>query len=670
MPGPRGNAGRNAAAAKDYMKMGHPGATFGRLMKDLFSQYGVQYALIMVCIIVTVLANVRGNLFIQRLIDDYIMPLVNAKDKDFGPLLAAMISLAALYGLGVLAAAVQSVLMAFVTQGFMMRLRNRMFTHMESLPLGYFDTNTRGDVMSLYTNDIDTLRQMVSQSIPQIITSVLQIVMVLVSMIYLSVPLTGVMLVIAAIMVVLTKVLTGKSGAHFSKQQYSVGELNGYVEEMMSGQKVVKVFTHEEAAKRDFRAVNGTLFNASTKANTFAGFLGPINNQLGYIGYVVCALLGGALAMTGATGLTLGALVSFLTFVKSFTMPISQVSQQLNSIVMALAGAERVHKLLDRKPESDEGKVRLVNVTRDPASGALMETDSRTQDWGWKVPAGTTVNAKASGLLAARERGDQLDGVSLHEDGSATITSERIIAMRGDIRLDDVDFSYVPGKQILHDMSMFAKPGQKIALVGSTGAGKTTITNLITRFYDIDSGVITYDGIDIRDMRKGDLRRSLGMVLQDTHLFSGSIMDNIRFGRLDATDEQVREAARLANADSFIEKLPDGYDTQLSGDGGALSQGQRQLLAIARAAVADPPALILDEATSSIDTRTEALVQRGMDELMRNRTTFVIAHRLSTIRNADCIMVIEAGRIIERGTHDELIAQRGRYYTLYTGLSK
>nr|WP_043163686.1 ABC transporter ATP-binding protein [Bifidobacterium callitrichos] len=634
MPGPRGNAAKNAAAAKDYLKMGHPWRTFTRLMGDLFARYGVQYAIIMACILVTVLANVRGNLFIQRLIDDYIMPLVHAKpaERDFGPLLGAILALAGLYAVGVVAAGVQAVLMAFVTQGFMRRLRNRMFGHMQKLPLGYFDTNSRGDVMSLYTNDIDTLRQMVSQSIPQILTSVLQIVMVLASMIYLSVPLTGVMLVIAAVMVLLTKVLTGRSGAHFSQQQRSVGKLNGFVEEMMTGQKVVKVFTHEEAAKHDFREVNDRLYDASNKANKFAGYLGPINNQLGYIGYVICALVGGALAMTGATGLTLGALVSFLTFVKSFTMPISQVSQQLNAIVMALAGGERVFDLLDERIEEDDGRVALVNVTHD-ADGRLVESRERTDDWGWKDPS----------------------------DG-------RITPMRGDIRLDHVNFSYVKGKEVLHDMTMFAKPGQKIALVGSTGAGKTTITNLITRFYDIDSGSITYDGIDIRDMRKGDLRRSLGMVLQDTHLFSGSIMDNIRFGRLDATDEEVRAAARLANADAFIEKLPDGYDTQLTADGAALSQGQRQLLAIARAAVADPPALILDEATSSIDTRTESLVQHGMDRLMKGRTTFVIAHRLSTIRNADCIMVIEAGRIIERGTHDELIAMKGRYYTLYTGL--
>ena len=622
-------------------KVENPGKLLKRIMDEVFRHYLPHCILVLVCIVVSALANVQASLFLKTLMDDYIVPMTQQQDPDFAPLAAALLRVGIIYVIGILAAWGNARIMVNVTQGTLRNLRTQLFTHMESLPIKYFDQHPHGDIMSVYTNDVDTLRQMLSQSIPQLVSSAITIVSVFFSMCMLSWQLTIVTMLMVALMMFCSKKITQQSGKYFIQQQRDLGKLNGYIEEMMEGQKVVKVFTHEQAAKRDFRALNDRLYEASNNANKFSGFLGPINNQLGYVAYVLCALVGGALAVSGATGLTLGALVSFLTFVKSFTMPISQVSQQLNAIVMGLAGADRIFKLLDRRIESDDGTVTLVSVRRD-GEGNLVESDRRTDRWGWKP--------------GSREAGAAEPSV--------------IVPMRGDIRLRDVSFGYVPGKTILHDMSMFAKPGQKIALVGSTGAGKTTITNLITRFYDIDAGSITYDGIDIRRIKKDDLRKSLSMVIQDTHLFTGTIAENIRYGRLNATEDEVREAAKIANADSFIRRLPKGYDTILHSDGSNLSQGQRQLISIARAAVADPPVMIMDEATSSIDTRTEAIVQKGMDALMHGRTVFVIAHRLSTVRNSDVIMVLDHGRIIERGSHEKLMAEKGRYYLLYTGMQQ
>ena len=616
------------------------GAMLKRVLQALLKYYTPHLIVVLVCIMISTWCTLQGTMFMKTLIDDYLLPMTSGAldtETGFARLAGALVQLAVVLAFGVLTTYTTNRIMTTVSQGTMLRLRTELFSNMEKLPIQYFDTHSHGDIMSVYTNDIDTLRQLIGQSIPSFVDSLVTVVMTFVSMVVLSWQLTILAMLMIALTMFVSAKLAGKAGRVFVIQQKSLGALNGFIEEMTSGQKVIKVFNHEEQSVAVFRQLNEELRDAATTANSTTNIMGPINNNLGHISYVVCAVLGAVACIAGWIPLALGGLVTFLTLNRNFSRPISQVSQQMNSIVMALAGARRVFELMDAEPEKDEGYVMLVNARENP-DGSLTETEERTGVWAWK---------------------------HWHRE-SDTTTYRRL---QGGVTLNDVDFGYTPEKTVLHGITLYAKPGQKIAFVGGTGAGKTTITNLINRFYDIQDGKIRFDEININKIRKSDLRRSLGMVLQDTHLFTGTVMDNIRYGRLDATDEECMEAARLANADGFIRRLPNGYQTMLHGDGANLSQGQRQLLSIARAAVADPPCLILDEATSSIDTRTEALVQKGMDALMKGRTTFVIAHRLSTVRDADCIMVLEQGRIIERGTHDQLIEQRGKYYQLYTGNS-
>ena len=627
--GPRGmGPGARGMGPRPKISKDTPKRLLGYLM-----HYKFRFLIVLACILISSLTNVASSLYLETLIDDYITPLLLESEPVFDGLLKSILTMACIYLIGMACALTYNLIMVRIAQGILKDVRDKMFTHMQSLPIRYFDTHTHGDIMSHYTNDTDTLRQMISQSIPQTCSSLITIVSVFIAMLSVNVWLT--ILVVVCIFGVLniSKFVMKKSGTYFMRQQKSIGDLNGYIEEMINGQKVIKVFCHEEITKKDFNEKNEELFHNVASANTFANSMGPITNNLGHLQYVLVALVGGAMAINGVSGHTLGAIASFLQLTKSFNMPVSQVSQQLNMVIMAMAGAERIFNLMDEKPETDEGNVTLVNVTY--KNGHMEEVDYRTELWAWKVP--------------------QEDGSFHYEE------------LKGEVRFYDVDFGYTKEKMVLHDITLYAEPGQKVAFVGATGAGKTTITNLINRFYDIADGRIRYDGININQIKKADLRHSLGIVLQDVNLFTGTVMENIRYGNLNATDEECIAAAKLANAHGFITRLPQGYDTVLSGDGSGLSQGQRQLISIARAAVADPPVMILDEATSSIDTRTEAIVQKGMDSLMLSRTVFVIAHRLSTVQNSDVIMVLEHGHIIERGPHDDLIAKKGKYYQLYTG---
>lgn len=625
----RPNRMRPREKSKDPVK------TLKRLLSYFNKGYKLKFAVVLICIIMTTLASVGASLFLQTLIDDYVTPLLSQTNPSFSGLWNVLKTMACLYLAGIFSAWLYNFIMVGISQGIMKKIRDDMFSHMQTLPIKYFDTHTYGDVMSRYTNDTDTLRQMLSQSIPQMFSSAISIVTVFFAMVSISIPLTVLVLLVVAFMMLITKKIGGKSANFFMRQQKALGAVNGFIEETINGQKVVKVFTHEEETKEHFDKINDELCNDATEANKYANILMPIMGNLGNLLYVLIALVGGLLSVSNipAVTLTVGAVSSFLMLSKSFTMPVNQISQQLNSIIMALAGAERIFELMDEEPEADDGYVTLVNAKK--VNGELTECEERTDTWAWKHP---------------------------HGDGTVTYTR-----LMGDVRFYDVDFGYTDDKIVLHNIDLYAQPGEKVAFVGATGAGKTTITNLINRFYDLADGKIRYDGININKIKKSDLRRSLGVVLQDVNLFTGTVMENIRYGKRGATDEEVYAAARLANADGFINMLPDGYDTLLTGDGSGLSQGQRQLISIARAAIADPPVMILDEATSSIDTRTEAIVQKGMDSLMKGRTVFVIAHRLSTVRNSDVIMVLDHGRIIERGNHDELIAQKGHYYSLYTG---
>ena len=640
MPGPGARGPMGGPGHRGQMAGGrrskNPKKTLARLLHYIRDGYAVQFGVVLVCILFSAVAGVAGSMFLQTLIDDYIAPLLLEAAPVFSGLARALLQMALIYLVGIASTFLYNWMMVSISQGILKKVRDEMFSRMQKLPIRYFDTHTHGDLMSHFTNDTDTLQQMLSQSIPQMFNSLVTIVAVFLAMLFTNIWLTLFVLLGVAVMLVVTRRIGGKSARYFLEQQTSLGKVNGFIEEMIGGQKVVKVFCHEEKCKEQFDVLNDTLREHAKNANTFANILMPIMMNIGNLLYVLVAVVGGTLALSGAVGssITIGVIASFLQLTKSFTMPINQISQQINMIVMALAGAERIFELMDEQPEQDNGYVTLVNAKYDK-DGNLTETPEKTNIWAWKHP---------------------------HEDG--TITYQKVC---GDVRFYDVDFGYNPDKIVLHDITLYAEPGQKVAFVGATGAGKTTITNLINRFYDIADGKIRYDGININKVKKSDLRRSLGIVLQDTNLFTGTIRDNIRYGNLDATDQEVEAAAQLANADDFIRRLPDGYDTVIDGDGGSLSQGQRQLLSIARAAVADPPVMILDEATSSIDTRTESIVQAGMDGLMSGRTVFVIAHRLSTVQNADVIMVLELGHIIERGNHEQLIAEKGKYYQLYTG---